>query len=75
MNLDVLSAEKLPEEPTQINVIQTTSGKYLPRNVRRSGVTVDSMDDMLGLRLVTLIASMGSELPLPMVRTNSEKTA
>jgi len=46
INLDVLFAEKLPEEATQMNVIHKTSGKYLPRKVRRSGVTIDSTEDI-----------------------------
>jgi hypothetical protein len=46
MNLDVLFAEKLPEEATQMNVIHVTTGKYLPRKVRRSGVAIDSIEDM-----------------------------
>ncbi|HEX6730079.1 MAG TPA: hypothetical protein VF074_08720 [Pyrinomonadaceae bacterium] len=69
MNLDVLLAEKLPEEATHMNAIHKTTGKYLPRKVRRSGDAIDSTEDIWGFQLLLFLAIMGSELPLPIRRT------
>jgi hypothetical protein len=46
INLEVLLAEKLPEEPTQMIVIQTIRGRYLVRTIRQIGGALDSIDDI-----------------------------